>query len=119
VAQRENITFEEKIKQLSKTVNHNDAIFLGEDHLPDTLQSFFAVSDLAIYFNVNGYEKYNDKDAVIEKLNQLRKLLDNNLVPNFSPESIAVNMCKYYVKEGWSLTTDVMIYLNKIYKSFK
>ena len=116
--QKEKTTFEEKIRQLSKSVDHADAIFLGDDKLPESLQSYFAVNDLAVYFNVNGYENHDDYLAANDKLNRLRKLLDNHLVPQSSPESVAVNICKYYIKEGWSLTADVMIFLNKIYKSY-
>lgn len=112
------LSFEDKLKQLSKNVNHNDILRNIETGLPESIESFLTVNELAVYFGPHGYE-INNKSDVLDKLYKIRKLLDNHLVPTSSAESLAVDICIYYVKEGWTLTTDVMIFLNKIYKSYK
>jgi hypothetical protein len=118
--------FEQFIKGLLEQTAVADALRdLTKRNIPiegssllSSIESMLLEDQLAAQFDPEGYVADNDRLNIQLKLNTLQSLLDRNLIIPDHPDYITVKLCIKYVEDGYSLTKEVLEFLNVIYKKY-
>jgi len=78
------------------------------------IESLLLEDSLTVYFNLNSYSTLDKKNDVLHKLSKLKSLVQFKS----KIDLIIVDLCTMYVCTGYSLTKNIMLYLNSIYKHY-
>jgi hypothetical protein len=86
--------------------------------LISAVDSILLEESLCAEFNIEGYNDYDVKIKVLNKLQLLQHLLNKNLVSDSSTDYNVVALCIKFVNNGYSLTNKLTTTLNLIYKKY-
>jgi hypothetical protein len=86
--------------------------------LISAVDSILLDESLCAEFNIEGYNDYDVKIKVLNKLQLLQHLLNKNLVSDSSTDYNVVALCIKFVNNGYSLTNKLTTTLNLIYKKY-
>lgn len=78
------------------------------------IESLLLEDSLTVYFNLNSYSTLDKKNDVLHKLSKLKSLIQFKS----KIDLIIIDLCTMYVCTGYSLTKNIMLYLNSIYKHY-
>jgi hypothetical protein len=118
--------FEQFIKGLLDQTAAADALRdLSKRNIPvenssllSSVESMLLEQSIAAQFDSEGYPSTESSLNVQRKLQVLLSTLDANLVVPDHSDYITVKLCIKYVKDGYSLTKEVLEFLNLIYKKY-
>lgn len=116
------LPFEQIIQDLLSKSAYADAlrglVDLKSTGLQSAVDSILLEESLCAEFNIEGYNNYDIKVKVINKLELLLHLLKKNLVVESSTEYTIVALCIKFVNTGYSLTNELTQTLNLIHKKY-
>ena len=118
--------FEQFIKQVLERTDLADALRNiternlnnVDSSLESTVDNFLLESQLESFFNPMGYSSIEKKYSILNRLNQLKNLLDRNSVAASHSHYISVDLCISIVSGGGSLNKTILEYLNIIYRQY-
>jgi len=118
--------FEQFIKGLLDQTAAADALRdLSKRNIPienssllSSVESMLLEQSIAAQFDPEGYSTSEARVKIQDKLQALQSILDKNLVVPDHSDYITVKLCIKYVSDGYSLTKEVLEFLNLIYKKY-
>jgi hypothetical protein len=118
--------FEQFIKDLLDQANAADALrditernlIQGDSSLETKVDNFLLEYQLESQFNPAGYSDDAKRISILNRVQQLKDLLDRNLIDREHPHYISVQICLKYIYDGYALNKYALEYLNQIYKNY-
>jgi len=118
--------FEQFIKDLLDHANAADALrniteknlMQGDSSLESKVDNFLLEYQLESQFNPMGYSDDVKRISILDRVHQLKDLLDRNLVDHDHPHYISFQICLKYIHNGYALNKYALEYLNQIYKQY-
>jgi len=120
--------FETFIEEMLKNHDFADAlrqitgnVYEDRERSPmlDSVNQVLLESSISAQFNPDGYESDEKKASVLEKLQQVKLLLVRNMVSDSHTDMQIILLCIKHLNNGWALTSEMIDYLNKIYKKYE
>jgi len=74
---------------------------------------------ISAQFDPTGYESEEKKASVLEKLHQVKLSLVRNMLSDSHLDMQIILLCIKHLNNGWALTSEMIDYLNKIYKKYE
>lgn len=115
------VPFDQFINDLLKNAEKNDLLRgLSSESLHTSVDKMLLEQSIATQFDAAGYADIERKLVVLSKLDSLQRRLElSGKDPVDEQELAAINTCIYYVETGYSLTTEIVEYLNSIHKKYE
>ena len=116
------LPFEQIVQELLSKAAYADMLrgLVDENSsgLKAAVDTLLLEESLSVAFDIEGYNDYDVKIRVLNKLQMLRHLLNTNLVSESSTEYTIVALCIKFVNKGYSLTKELTNTLNLIHKKY-